>query len=76
MSAGGYLTPSAFSPLREAGRFGIDAAEAQVVDPQQILALLLVEQMWADAGAQTTAAAMADPTQVIIIITGGAHCHL
>jgi len=65
---GGYLTPAAFSPLQVATRFGIDAAEAQVVDPQQILALFLVEQMWADAGAQTTAAAMADPTQVGVYI--------
>jgi acyl transferase domain-containing protein len=47
---GGYLEAHAFSFMREASAFGIEASEAAVIDPQHVLAQVLAARCMEDAG--------------------------
>jgi len=57
----GYLDPKAFNAKKAAPKLGIDSAEADVMDPQHVLALHLVARCLEDAGEEVFAEMSAVP---------------
>merc|ERR1719230_388846 len=64
----GFLKPGSFDAEKIALKFGFQASEAEVTDPQQILALHLTAKCFEDAGAHVHDEVLAAPDRCGVYI--------